>query len=123
MGPGDPRPVHTTSGFERHFWDWPARPNHSGTGLAREGESKVTGNDERTRPETTEQPILRLKRLVQLAPQDADLRYQLARELVTVLKFDEAIQVLRSIVALVPNHLEARKLLGMALHREEPRQG
>ena len=83
----------------------------------------MTGNDEGTRPETTEQSILRLKRLVQLAPQDADPRYHLARELVATSKLDEAIQVLRSIIALVPNHLEARKLLDMALHPEVPRQG
>lgn len=76
----------------------------------------MTGNDEGTRPETTEQSILRLKRLVQLAPQDAELRYHLALELVATSKFDEAIQVLRSLIALVPNHLEARKLLDMALH-------
>lgn len=83
----------------------------------------MNGNDEGTRPETEEQSILRLKRLVQLAPQDAELRYHLARELVATSKLDEAIQVLRSIIALVPNHLEARKLLDMALHPELPRQG
>lgn len=82
----------------------------------------VTGNDEGTRPETPEQSILRLKRLVQLAPQDADLRYHLARQLVATSHFDEAIPMLRSIIALVPNHLEARKLLDVALHPRVSRQ-
>lgn len=83
----------------------------------------MTGNDERARPKTTEQSISRLKRLIELAPQDADLRCRLARELVAVSKFDEAIQVLHSIIALVPNHLEARKLLDMALHSKFSQQG
>jgi cytochrome c-type biogenesis protein CcmH/NrfG len=64
-----------------------------------------------------------LKRLVELAPQDTDLRCRLARELVAASRFDEAIQVLRSIIALVPNHLEARKLLDMALHPKFSQQG
>lgn len=82
----------------------------------------VIGNDEEMRPEPAEQSILRLKRLIQLAPQDADLRYHLARQLVATSRFDEAIPMLRSIIALVPNHLEARKLLEVALHPQISRQ-
>lgn len=83
----------------------------------------VSGNHEEERVETVEQSILRLKRLVQLAPQNADLRHQLARQLVAASRFDEAIPMLHSIIALVPNHLEARKLLDAALHPGVSRPG
>lgn len=83
----------------------------------------VNGSHDEKRPETAEQSILRLKRLIQLAPKDADLRYHLARQLVAASQFDEAIPMLRSIIALVPNHLEARKLLDVALHPHVSRQG
>jgi|GEM_PF-3717497 len=83
----------------------------------------VTGNGEGARPDTLEQSILKLKRLIQLAPQDADLRYRLARQLVESSQFDEAVPLLRSIIALVPNHLEARKLLDLALHPNPAQRG
>lgn len=83
----------------------------------------VTGNDEEKRPETAQQSILRLKRLIQLAPQDTDLRYHLARQLVATSQFHEAIPILRSIIAVAPNHLEARKLLDAALHPQVSRPG
>lgn len=82
----------------------------------------MTGNDESPRPEAPEQSILRLRRLVQLAPQDAELRYHLACQLVASSQLDEAIEMLRSIIAQVPNHLEARKLLDAALHPQGSRQ-
>jgi hypothetical protein len=37
-------------------------------------------------------------------------------------QLDEAIEMLRSIIAQVPNHLEARKLLDAALHPQGSRQ-
>jgi cytochrome c-type biogenesis protein CcmH/NrfG len=67
------------------------------------------------RQETPEQRLSRLRRLVQLAPQDPELRYLLARQLVESSLVGEAIDLIRSVIAMSPNHLEARKLLEHAL--------
>lgn len=56
----------------------------------------------------------RLRRLVALAPLDPELRLDLARELLECWRADEAIAEIRGVIAMVPNHLEARKLLARA---------
>jgi Flp pilus assembly protein TadD len=53
--------------------------------------------------------ILRKRLLV--APHDADLRLELAHELAALNHFQDATIELRKIIALNPNHLEARKFL------------
>jgi cytochrome c-type biogenesis protein CcmH/NrfG len=72
-------------------------------------------NPEPVAQETAEQRLFRLRRLVQLAPHDPELRYLLARQLVQSCLLDEAIDLIRSVIAMSPNHLEARKLLEQAL--------
>jgi len=59
--------------------------------------------------------LVRLRRLASLAPHDPDLRLGLARRLLDFWQADEAIEEIRSVIAMVPNHLEARKLLERAL--------
>lgn len=59
--------------------------------------------------------LLRLRRLVSLAPHDPDLRLDLARKLLDSWQADEAIAEIRAVIAIAPNHLEARKLLERAL--------
>jgi hypothetical protein len=55
-----------------------------------------------------------LRRLASLAPTDPDTRLAFARKLLDYRKADEAILEIRAVIALVPNHLEARKLLESA---------
>lgn len=62
-------------------------------------------------------PLRRLRRLARLAPHDPELRLALARELMGDAKVEEAVTELRAVIALLPNHLEARKLLERALQR------
>lgn len=57
----------------------------------------------------------RLRRLVSLAPRDPDLRLGLARRLLDCWQADQAIEELRAVIAIAPNHLDARKLLERAL--------
>jgi hypothetical protein len=61
-----------------------------------------------------------LRRLSALAPADPDTRLAFARKLLDCRKADEAILEIRAVIAMVPNHLEARKLLesAHALHSE-----
>ena len=59
--------------------------------------------------------LVRLRRLASLAPHDPDLRLGFARRLLDSWKADEAIEEIRSVIAMAPNHLEARKLLERAL--------
>jgi predicted Zn-dependent protease len=55
-----------------------------------------------------------LRRLSALAPNDPDTRLAFARKLLDCRKADEAILEIRAVIAMVPNHLEARKLLESA---------
>lgn len=55
--------------------------------------------------------ITRLRHLTMLAPQDPDLRLQLAQKLISASRFEEAVKEIRAAIAMAPNHLEARKLL------------
>ena len=71
--------------------------------------------------ETAGQRLSRLRRMVQLAPHDPELSYQLARQLVESCLLDEAIDVIRSVIVMAPNHLDARTLLELAL-RLQPDQ-
>lgn len=65
--------------------------------------------------------IARLRHLTSLAPQDPDLRLQLAQRLISASRIEEAVKEIRAAIAMAPNHLEARKLLKdtMALHLPE----
>ena len=75
----------------------------------------MTKNPNSVAAATAEQRLSRMRRLVQLAPHDPELRYLLARQLVESSLLDEAIDLIRSVVAMSPNHLDARKLLERAL--------
>lgn len=59
-----------------------------------------------------------LRRMSALAPSDPDLRLALARLLVELEMWDAAEAELRAVVTLVPNSLEARQLLDLALRRK-----
>jgi predicted Zn-dependent protease len=59
----------------------------------------------------THQELERLRRLSALAPTDPDTRLAFARKLLDCRKADEAIPEIRAVIAMVPNHLEAWKLL------------
>jgi hypothetical protein len=56
----------------------------------------------------------RLRRWSALTPADPDARLAFARKLLDCRKADEAILEIRAVIAMVPNHLEARKLLESA---------
>jgi Flp pilus assembly protein TadD len=55
-----------------------------------------------------------LRRWSALTPTDAEARMALARKLLHYGKADEAILEVRAVIAMAPNHLEARKLLESA---------
>lgn len=57
------------------------------------------------------QPLSKLRRYAQLAPQDPEVHLALARELLAKALLDEAVTELHTVISLSPNHLEARKLL------------
>jgi hypothetical protein len=61
--------------------------------------------------------VAKLRRLARLAPRDPELRLALARELMRESPAEETITELRAVIALSPNHLEARKLLEKVLQR------
>lgn len=71
-------------------------------------------------PETPSESLTRLRRVVDLAPRDPELRLLLARTLLDNSLKEEAIEQIRSVIALSPNHLEARKLLERALESPRP---
>ena len=73
-------------------------------------------NPNRQGQETPAAALGRLRRVAKLAPQDPELRLMLARALLDNSLTDEAIDQLRSVISMSPNHLEARKLLELALH-------
>ena len=73
-------------------------------------------NPEKQGQETPVETLSRLRRVARLAPQDPELRLMLARALLDNSLMDEAIEQLRSVISMSPNHLEARKLLELALH-------
>jgi hypothetical protein len=64
----------------------------------------------------------RLRRWSVAAPTDPDARLLFARKLLDCRRADEAIHEIRAVIAMVPNHLEARKLLESAhtLQTAEP---
>lgn len=62
-----------------------------------------------------EESLGRLRRIAGLAPKDPELRLALAQALLENSLPDEAIDQLRSVITMAPNHLEARKLLDIAL--------
>lgn len=55
-----------------------------------------------------------LRRLSALVPTDPDARLALARKLLDCRRVDEAVVEIRAVIAMFPNHLEARKLLDSA---------
>ena len=55
--------------------------------------------------------LAKRRRFAQLAPQDPDVHLALARELLANSELEEAALELHTVIALAPNHLEARKLL------------
>ncbi len=65
--------------------------------------------------------LTRLRRVANLAPQDPELRITLARALLENGLPEEAINEIRAVIALSPNHLEARKLLVNAAQSVLPR--
>lgn len=67
--------------------------------------------------ETREEALGRLRRVAKLAPQDPELRLALARALLDNSSTEEAIDQIQSVIAMSPNHLEARKLLETAVQR------
>lgn len=67
-----------------------------------------------SREETRMEPgcrLSKLRRYAQLAPQDPEVHLALARELAEGSQPVEAATELQTVIALSPNHLEARKLL------------
>jgi len=70
------------------------------------------------RQEAPAEVLGRLRRVARLAPQDPELRLALARVLLDNSLTEEAINQIRSVIAMSPNHLEARKLLETALQRK-----
>lgn len=62
--------------------------------------------------------LVRLRRLASLAPHDPDLRLGLAIKLLDFWQADAAIEEIRAVIAMVPNHLQARKLLERALAQQ-----
>lgn len=62
----------------------------------------------------TQEDLERLRRWSALTPTDPDARLAFARKLLDCRKADEAILEIRAVIAMVPNHLEARKLLESA---------
>lgn len=61
------------------------------------------------------------RRLADLAPHDPDLRLSLAKKLLDFNLLEAAIAEIRAVVAMAPNHLEARKLLQHAMAAHHPR--
>lgn len=55
--------------------------------------------------------VVRLRRLAELAPNDAEVHYALANELALSSRHVEAIEELLIVIELAPNHLAGRKLL------------
>ncbi len=62
--------------------------------------------------------ISRLRHLTSLAPQDPDLRLELARQLLEASLIDDAVREIRTVINMAPNHLEARKLLQNVMARQ-----
>jgi hypothetical protein len=71
-----------------------------------------TSDADRTRKNQDE--LERLRRWSGAVPTDPDARLLFARKLLDCQRVDEAILEIRAVIALVPNHLEARKLLESA---------
>ncbi len=82
----------------------------------------MTEDSKSVAAETVEQRLSRLRRLVQLAPHDPELRYQLAQQLFESSLLEESIDLIQSVIALSPNHLDARKLLDRALRLQPARR-
>jgi hypothetical protein len=61
-----------------------------------------------------QEDLERLRHRSMLTPADPDARLAFARKLLDCRKADEAILEIRTVIAMVPNHLEARKLLETA---------
>jgi cytochrome c-type biogenesis protein CcmH/NrfG len=68
-----------------------------------------------SRGRTLAEEIVRLRQLASLAPHDVDVRLDLARRLLDNRLPDEAVHEIRAVIAMSPNHLEARKLLERAV--------
>lgn len=72
--------------------------------------SKSDADPARTIPDELE----RLRRQAAAVPTDPDTRLLFARKLLDCRRADEAILEIRAVIAMFPNHLEARKLLESA---------
>ncbi len=68
-----------------------------------------------------QEDLEQLRRLSARAPTDPDTRLAFARKLLDCRKAEEAVLEIRAVIAMVPNHLEARKLLESV--REVPLSG
>jgi hypothetical protein len=64
--------------------------------------------------------LSKLRRYAQLAPQDPEVHLALARELAEGSQPVEAATELQTVIALSPNHLEARKLLEQLMGASRP---
>lgn len=62
----------------------------------------------------------RLRRWSAAAPTDPDVRLLLARKLLECQQAEKAIEEIRAVIAIFPNHLEARKLLESAHALQTP---
>jgi hypothetical protein len=74
--------------------------------------------NDNSRSETVDADLVRLRRLSSLAPNDPDLRLKLADRLLNTSFLDDAIYEIRAVIAMAPNHLEARKLLEKAIAQQ-----
>jgi hypothetical protein len=63
---------------------------------------------------TIQDELDRLRRRAGAVPADPDTRLLFARKLLDCRQVDEAILEIRAVIAMFPNHLEARKLLESA---------
>ena len=63
---------------------------------------------------TVRDELERLRRQAGAVPADPDTRLLFARKLLDCRRVDEAIAEIRAVIAMFPNHLEARKLLESA---------
>jgi hypothetical protein len=66
------------------------------------------------RPRTIQDELERLRRQAGAVPTDPDTRLLFARKLLECRQVDQAILEIRAVIAMFPNHLEARKLLESA---------
>jgi hypothetical protein len=72
------------------------------------------GESSKSDVDRIQRDLEQLRRWAALTPADPDARLAFARILLECRKADEAILEIRAVIAMIPNHLEARKLLESA---------